>query len=347
MVSLTSDSRKPQSICESIIRNRVSMFMRCQPLQVALIVIWAALTPGVLQAQLSGSRGGTSSSTGEVDSNSLSHLNNDAVERYITIDGSVELRVKPTQMRIVLAITTEGDTPVACHQAAKARISALQDDWNSAGFGKDRVVEDFIAILPVYDFQVEQQEGQPVAVERKVGYLMQSNLHVSVASNDEAYQALSIAFAHDVSDVIAVDYWSDEIDQVKAEASAKALEVAKQKSDRFLGALFDEKPRVINFQEQTKVYYPASLYESFDNSYDAEFRTSYNQRNMAIKRVFRPKNTYYRGLKFNGDVQAAELPMNPELSVVATVRLYFESPIAKYERETERQKDDDRDEEDD
>lgn len=323
-----------------LIRQSKSPLFQSAPvvLSYAICLAVALLTPPAATAQLSGSRGGTSGSLGEVGSDSLARLSNDAVERYITVDGSVELRVKPTQMRIVLAITTEGHTPVACHESAKARINALRDDWANAGFGADRVVEDFIAILPVYDFQVEQQEGQPVAVESKVGYLMQSNLHVSVKSNDEAYQALSIAFAHDVSDVIAVDYWSDEIDAVKLEASAQALELAKQKSDRFLGALFDVKPVVVNFQEEAKVYYPASLYESFDNSYDAEFRTSYSQRNMAIKRVFRPKNTYYRGLKFNGDVQASELPMNPEISVVATVRLYFESPVAKQDREAERRR---------
>lgn len=295
-------------------------------------------------SQLSGSRGGTQASSAEVGSESLVKLDDDAVERYITVDASVEQRIKPTRMRLVLAITTEGDSAAACHKAAQSRVDALRQDWATAGFGKDKVVEDFIAILPVYDFQVEKQEGQSVAVERKVGYLMQSNLHVSVASDDEAYQALSIAFSHDVSDVIAVDYWSDQIDDVKREASRLALEEAIEKSDRFLSVLFEAKPKVVNFQEDTKVFYPATLYESFDNSYEAEFRTSYSQRNMAIKRLFRPKNTYYRGLKFNGDVQASELPMNPEISVVATVRLYFESPVAKHSRETKNHDEHDRSE---
>ena len=43
----------------------------------------------------------------------------------------------------------------------------------------------------------------------------------------------------------------------------------------------------------------------------------------------RPRNTYYRGLYTDGDMQPSELPMQPEISVISTVRLYFESPAAK------------------
>lgn len=42
----------------------------------------------------------------------------------------------------------------------------------------------------------------------------------------------------------------------------------------------------------------------------------------------RPKNTYYRGFHSNGDIQPRDLPMKPGISVVSTVRLYFESSAA-------------------
>ena len=43
---------------------------------------------------------------------------------------------------------------------------------------------------------------------------------------------------------------------------------------------------------------------------------------------YRLRNTYYRGLYADGDVQPRELPMTPEISVISTVRLYFKSPAA-------------------
>jgi hypothetical protein len=40
-------------------------------------------------------------------------------------------------------------------------------------------------------------------------------------------------------------------------------------------------------------------------------------------------NSSYRGLYLDGDVQSKELPMRSEISVVSTVRLYFQPPVAK------------------
>ena len=50
---------------------------------------------------------------------------------------------------------------------------------------------------------------------------------------------------------------------------------------------------------------------------------------MEVIRTFRPKNTYDRGLFSNSDIQPAELPMQSEISVVSTVKLFYESPVAK------------------
>jgi hypothetical protein len=51
----------------------------------------------------------------------------------------------------------------------------------------------------------------------------------------------------------------------------------------------------------------------------------------------RPRNTYYRGLYMDGDIQASQLAMEPEISVVSTVRLYYESPAAARAKQTEEQ----------
>ena len=43
-------------------------------------------------------------------------------------------------------------------------------------------------------------------------------------------------------------------------------------------------------------------------------------------KAFRPKNTYYHGFYERADVQGTKLPMHPEISVVAKIKLYYLSP---------------------
>ena len=105
------------------------------------------------------------------------------------------------------------------------------------------------------------------------------------------------------------------------------MKAAREKADVML-AQFDNRPPLVNLQEKTYVIYPKSLYESFTNSRDAEYRSTYSRRDVPQIRTFRPMNTYYRGLYLTSDTQSKELPMRSEISVVSTIRLYFQSPAS-------------------
>lgn len=288
------------------------------------------LVPSLAVAQISGSRGGiTHDGLGGQNTHGLATLAPEVAAAYITIDGQAEVRVKPTEIRVVLAVTAEGETPAQCTRSVKETIKNLTSQWGRSGISKQSIVEDFIAILPRYEFEIKKPRDQEVAVEKKAGYLMQTNLHVAVKDDASAMSAIEIAFEHGVSDIIALDYWSKELDEIKIKARSEALKAAKAKSDKLFGELFDSQPPVINLQESTRVIYPESLYESFVNDSSAEYQATYSRRDVPQIRTFRPKNTYYRGLYLDGDVQSKELPMRSEISVVSTVRLYFLSPAAK------------------
>ena len=286
------------------------------------------LTPAT--AQLSGSRGAVGAGSDQThESSGLAQLDPEVAQGYITIEGQAELRVKPTEIRVVLAVTAEGKTPSECTRKVTETIKSLTAAWMEAGIAQESIVEDFIAVLPRYEFDIEKIRDQDVAVEKKAGYLMQTNLHLAVKNDVKAMEAINLAFEKDVADIIAFDYWSKELDEMKIKARAEAVKAAQAKSVTLLGALFEQQPPLINLQESTRTFYPESLYESFTNSNDAAYETSWSRRDIPVVRTFRPKNTYYRGLYPDGDVQSKELPMQSEISIVSTVRLYFESPAAK------------------
>jgi hypothetical protein len=148
----------------------------------------------------------------------------------------------------------------------------------------------------------------------------------------EARTALGRALDQGVTDIIAFDYWSKDLDEVKVKVRQQALVAALGKADVLLGALFADRPPAINVQERTTVQYPDSLYHSFVNVVD-EAAANYGRRDLPFIRAYRPRNTYYRGLCSDGDVQPRELAMSPEISVISTVRLYFKSPAADAKKE--------------
>lgn len=293
---------------------------------VAALLAVAFIPLPLAMGQMAGSRGGTGPLTAQVPG--LPLLQPSTAEGYITIDGRAEIRVRPTDVRMVLAVTSEGETAGKCQQAINAEIENLRAAWSEMGIEPERIVLDFIAVLPRYEWKPEKHGAVDAEVEKKVGYRMQTNIHLAAHGEAEARGALAKALELGLTDIIAFDYWSKGLDKVKVNARAEALKSARSKADALLGVLFNERPPVINVQEQTTVRYPESLYHSFTNSYEGAI-TGGTRRNVPHIHAYRPHNTYYRGLYTDGDVQPDQLPMTPEISVISTVRLYFKSPVAK------------------
>lgn len=254
-------------------------------------------------------------------------LDRAVAESFIAIEGSAEVRVRPTEIRIVLAVTSEGQTASECHVVINDTISKLKNSWAGMGIRAEDIVEDFIAVLPLYEWNIEERGNTEIGVEKKAGYRMQTNVHLAVPNDARAAKAFTMAFEHGVTDIIAFDYWSKELDDVKLKAREQAVKAARSKSDVLLASLLDPVPPVINVQEQTTIHYPESLYHSFVNAYGEEVTSGW-RRDTPFIRAYRPRNTYYRGLYSDADIQASELPMHPEITVVSRVRLYFDSPAA-------------------
>jgi len=295
-------------------------------LRASIAVIALLLLQDLAVAQHGGSRAGRES--GGSASLELSPLDPRVAQSQIAIDARVEIRVPPTEVRMTLAVTGEGESAQACRKEVAEKIDVLRAAWQKAGIEKNRVVVDFIAILPRYEWVIEKRGEVEVGVEKKAGYRMQSNLHVALPNDATVDQALDHAFEHGITDIIAFDYWSNDLDAVKARAREQALEEAAAKSNSLLRIFAEKRPPIINVQEDTQVVFPESLYQSFENTVQDSVSPA-PRRELAFIRAHRPQNTYYRGLQSGADRQPAELAMKPEISVVATVRIYYESPGVK------------------
>jgi len=246
---------------------------------------------------------------------------------YITLDGRAETRVRPSEIRIVLAVTAEADTAEKCQQSVAATVERLKSAWTKMKISPENIVVDFIAVLPCYTWSLEKRDKVEIGIEKKSSYRMQSNIHLAVANSSQAEAALAEAFEQGITDIIAFDYWSRDLDEVKVKVREAAVKAARAKAEALLVPLFGEKPPIINVQEKTTVRYPDSMYSSFRASVE-ETVTEDLRRAVTRIHAYRPHNTYYRGFLSDGDIQPRELPMSPEISVVSTVRLYFKSPAA-------------------
>ena len=78
-------------------------------------------------AQFGGSRAGLEEHQRGIPT--LPHLDREIAEGFIAIDGRAEVRVRPTEIRVVMAVTGEGETARECQQTIEATIERLRAAW--------------------------------------------------------------------------------------------------------------------------------------------------------------------------------------------------------------------------
>ncbi len=287
----------------------------------AAIVAFIAANSSTTNAQVSGSRA-TQTST----DNSLTELSVEQANSHIVINGNAQVRVQPTSIRLIWAVTSEGESATACRQTILVQIDRTVRAFKDAGLKDKDISEDFISAIPKFTYDSEQQGGEYVLVEKESGFRMQTNLHVSVADHEQAMKIIDAALKSGVTDLIGADYNAD-LESARKNALKQATEAAKAKSELMLSALFEKQPALINVQEQTKTFFPADMYDSFENASHQQVYSAYRS-NSNLRRIeaYRPQNTYYKGLKRAADKRDYGLAMKPEIVIESTVNLYFRSP---------------------
>ena len=73
-----------------------------------VLFVLVCLPKSVAFGQFGGSRAGLEENSRGI--RDLPHLDRKIAEGYIAIDGRAEVRVRPTEIRVVLAVTSEGET---------------------------------------------------------------------------------------------------------------------------------------------------------------------------------------------------------------------------------------------
>ena len=124
----------------------------------------------------------------------------------ISIGGSAERRLTPEKLRLVIAMTVEAETAAQCRDELNDLSAKIRKDWvGKLKIPEANITEDFIALLPTYDW-TKALDGDAYR-EVQSGFRLQTNLHVAVDNDTVAVQAIDAAFAYGSVSVVTFDYW--------------------------------------------------------------------------------------------------------------------------------------------
>lgn len=264
----------------------------------------------------------------------------------IVVSGAAKIAVDPEKLRLVFAVTSEGDSAQQCGEEVSRQIAEIRAALEPLGLSGDEVVEDFIVVKPKFKWEIVRSKDKKTvqyAKEQPDGFRMQTNLHVLCPDESAALKTIDVAFTSGVSEIISFDYWHSDLDSFKQQALKQALDAAQAKSEVLL-SVFDEKPQLLDISNELGVRSPASLYKTINpqlkdpsNNYQGLWDGgSYVSGNIYRVYGFHPSSTFFAGDLNYADTGPAAAPMNPTISVYSNVIMTYRSPGGKDELEIRR-----------
>jgi uncharacterized protein YggE len=252
----------------------------------------------------------------------------ETIDDFLEISGSAEVRLAPTEARLVARIASSGSDIATCTADQGRRVDAVRAALLALGVAPGDLHLDFLALEPTHAWSLEEGAGSKAAFERQTGWRLRENLHVRVQRFDLLPAIRTAALEAGASGWVAFDYDTPHLDDAKTEALRRALAAAQAKAELLCGGVFGERrPAPLNVRELVQVHAPHALYRTLPaQESTAAGAWRYQERDLPQFAATRDPETYYHGFDRSVDRRGGTLPMHPEISVAATVWLYFRPP---------------------
>ncbi|NOQ73415.1 MAG: DUF541 domain-containing protein [Crocinitomix sp.] len=208
---------------------------------------------------------------------------------YISVKGLAN--VKADAYVAIFNVTQMGKTAKEVNQLIDARINPVLETINSKSSVETYI--DMVSFVPMYEYEVERKIfSKKTYNEIPIGFELKKNIHIKYTDPGLLNEIIAALASSEIYDLVRVDYFSNELDQVKNDLMLKAKMVLQTKIKNYqeiLSVNFDAIEKTII--DDYLVVYPVEMY----NSYQAYTSTSLNIKKSAnVNKSGKSTTLYYQ-----------------------------------------------------
>lgn len=197
---------------------------------------------------------------------------------------------------------------------------------------------DMISFVPVYEYEVEKKVfNRKTYNEVPAGFELKKNIHIKFSDPNQLNDFISILSNYEIYDLVRVDYFSNTLETIKKEMTAKARLLIQEKIKNYevlLGETFTNAEKRI--ADDFVVNLPVEMYKSYEayNSSSLNLKKSAN-----VNQTTKTTTLYYQPV-FNKEFDFIINPavLEPVIQVQYEVKIFInrekeKKQIAKTDRE--------------
>lgn len=193
----------------------------------------------------------------------------------ICLDVKGLANVKADTYVAIFSVTQVGKTAEEVNQLMNDRISPVLTDLKNQQNVETFI--DMISFVPVYEYEIDKKIfSKKNYNEIPKGFELKKNIHIRFKDPNQLNDFITLLSKQEIYDLVRVDYFSSNLENIKKELMTKAKEILQQKQKNYetiLGAPFTNVEKGIS--DGYQVVLPVEMYQSYE---------SYNSSSLNLKK---------------------------------------------------------------
>jgi uncharacterized protein YggE len=222
---------------------------------------------------------------------------------------------------VIFSITQMAKTAEEADKLLQIRYDGFLVELQKLGIKKEDVLLDMISFVPFYEYDVEKKIfSRTTYNEVPKGFQIQQNVHIKYNNGNFISKIVSAAAKNEIYDIVKVDYFVLEQEQIKLELQQKCILFLNNKLKEFekMGVKLDTMFHTV--AEASFVAYPNERY----SSYTAFSSASIENDRAKINNTKKTTTQFYDKIAFNTfDVVVNPTILEPEVQFMYDLKIVY------------------------
>ncbi|WP_461589137.1 SIMPL domain-containing protein [Winogradskyella sp.] len=238
----------------------------------------------------------------------------------LTIDVKALQNVNASTYTAIFNLSQIGPTAEAANKLMKNRIDSIKHRLKSIGITNKHIAIDVISFVPVYEVEVTKKLFSKTYTEVPKGFELQQNLHIQFTQTHQFEYILESCAKSEVYNLVKVDYFIDNIQEVYKNLQEKLLKLIDDKKSYYTNLGFDLTTYDVQIADDKYCYFPKDFYQSYQAYNSISFEAM--KKDKGVTTAKKQTSYYYQPLTYEKyDVVVNPSILEPVVQIGMNIKL--------------------------
>ena len=218
-------------------------------------------------------------------------------DKELFLNVNAIMNVKADSYLAIFNMIQMGETAVEVDQLINERYKKFRDEIMAEGINNVHFFLDMVSLIPVYEYEIEKKLFSKTYNEVPKGFELQKNIHIKYVDAEMFDKILTIAAKNEIYDLIKVEYFVNNTEEIFDTLRYRAVEVLNKKIESFKKINVNLDTVFHVFAENRSVAFPVDRYKSYQAYSSASLEAA--KSNAKVTHIKKHNTMFYNKIPYH------------------------------------------------